>query len=132
MADLPLTITDLVCELDLDAYGRETTSDLQSLIQDVLHLLLEDLGSNLDDPNRGVGVENYLSGTEEQFAQLPRIIEEQLGQDDRINNVSAIIENIDETFRIRIDIGVAESVIPLLFGWEKGQFTNISNLDRTL
>lgn len=130
---LPFTNPDLLCELDLDAYGRETTSDLQTLIQDVLHVLIEDLGSNLDDPNRGVGVDNFLSGTQDQLAQLPRIIEDQLAKDDRINTVSANLETQpDGTFRIRIDIGVAETIIPLLFGWQEGQFGFISNTDRTL
>lgn len=124
---LPLTYPDLVCELDLDPFAQETTSDLQNLIQDVLHILREDLGSNPDDPERGCGVYNYLSGTVDQFATLCGTIETQLNTDPRINTASAkITPNPDGTFLVRIDIGVGSDIIPLEYGWQNGSFTNLA------
>lgn len=39
---LPLTYADWVDEDDVDPLGKETTSDLQNLIQDVIHVIEED------------------------------------------------------------------------------------------
>lgn len=85
MAQLPLTIPDLVCTDDLDLFMGETTSDLQTLQQDVFHILLEVLGSNIDDMNRGVGAPRLLSGTEQQLAASTSSIDAQLQKDDRID-----------------------------------------------
>lgn len=124
---LPLTYPDLVCVLDLDPYAAETTSDLQNLIQDVLHILREHLGSNPDDPERGCGVENYLSGTVDQFRTLCGTIETQLNTDERISSTSATITaNDDSTFLLRIEIGVSGTIIPLEYGWQNGNFTNLT------
>ncbi len=124
---LPLTYPDLACELDCNPFMTETTSDLQNLIQDVLHVLRELPGSNPDDPNRGVGVELYLGGTTDMFTKLCNTIELQLNQDSRIDSTSAsATPNTDGTFLIRIDIAVGASVIPLEFGWQNGNFTNLS------
>lgn len=122
---LPLTYPDLVCELDLDPFGNETTSDLQSLMQDVFHLLKELPGSNPDDPDRGLGVDQYLSGTADQWPSFCRLAEAQLGQDDRIDTVSCNVTlQADGTYRIRLDISVNGSVIPLEYGWQDGNFSN--------
>lgn len=126
MSNLPLTIPDLVCVDDLDPFAGETTSDLQTLIQDVYHLLLEIPGSNPDDPDRGIGASTYLSGTLENFKSLPGRIETQLGTDDRISSVSCTItpQASDNTFTVNLNIGVGTQVIPLQFGWQSGVFTN--------
>ena len=60
---LPLTIPDLVCWDDADPFARETTSDLATLFQDFYHLIIEAQGSNIDVPDRGVGISDRLSGT---------------------------------------------------------------------
>ncbi len=54
-------MVDALCLYDLDPYGRELNDPLQELWQDLLHRLLEAPGSNLDDPDRGVGLEDMLS-----------------------------------------------------------------------
>ncbi len=124
---LPFTYPDLVCELDLDPFARETTSDLQNLIQDVLHVLRELPGSNPDDPTRGVGVELYLGGTVDMFTSLCGTIERQLIADDRINSCSCTVNpEANGTFTVRIDLGVGAAIIPLSFGWQRGNFTNLS------
>ena len=118
---LPLTVTDLVCGLDLDANGNETTSDLQSLEQDVLHVLYELLDSNPDDPGRGVGVDQYLSGTIDQLSPLAKQIENQLEVDDRIDTVSCGLipqpAGSANQVVISIQIGVDGSVLGLQYGW---------------
>ena len=122
--DLPLTYPDLVCNLDLDAYAAETTSDLQTLTQDVLHVLLEFPGSNLDDPGRGIGVFQYLGGTSDQFQHLARTIEAQLVRDDRIDSVYAdVTQESDGTWSLLIRIEVDGAVVPLQYGWQNGEFT---------
>jgi len=117
---LPLTYPDLVCDVDLDPFGNETTSDLQSLVQDVTHVLVETLGSNPDDPDRGVGIVNYLSGTADSLRGLPGVIEEQLGRDDRITHVDASVE-ADSTrefnYIIKVNIAVSGTIIDLQYGY---------------
>jgi hypothetical protein len=86
MAELPLTVPDLVCTDDMDLFAGETTSDLQTLQQDVFHILIEAPGSNPDDVTRGVGIERMLSGTENQLANITQTIDAQLQKDDRIDS----------------------------------------------
>jgi hypothetical protein len=85
---LPLTAPDLVCLDDLDANASETTSDLQTLIQDVYHVLIEIYGSNIDDVDRGLNVEGMLSSDASDLPTLCLNAEQQLGQDARIAAVS--------------------------------------------
>ena len=124
---LPLTYVDCVCEDDVDPLAAETTSDLQNLEQDVLHLLLEAPGSNEDDPLRGIGIMNYLSGTVNDLQSLPRLIEEQLLQDTRISTVDC---NIVATgtpafpqFTISLVITCDATVIPLDYTLGPGGLT---------
>ena len=127
MSNLPLTIPDLVCDLDLDPFAAETTSDLQTLIQDVTHVLRELPGNNPDDIDAGVGVETYLNGTVDAFKTLPSKIEHQLLRDDRITAATATIaQQGDGTFTLSIVLNVANGVLPLLYGWQGGVFTNLT------
>ncbi len=124
---LPLTYPDLVCLDDLDPFANETTSDLQSLFQDVYHVLVQLPGSNPDDITKGVGVQLYLNGTEDQFATLPSTIEAQFQDDERIESCTVTTpRNPDGTFRVCIALGVAGSIIPLEYGWQNGNFTNLT------
>lgn len=86
---LPLTYADLVCVDDVDPNALETGSDLENLEQDVYHIVLEELASNVDDPDRGVGVQSLLSGDTSTIATLPRLLEAQLLKDDRIDQARA-------------------------------------------
>lgn len=116
---LPLTYPDLVCDLDLDPFANETTSDLQNLIQDVYHLLLELSGSNLDDPTRGIGVEQYLNGRFDDLQTLMNTIELQISQDDRVKNCQATVQQLanPEHYEIIVKIGVGDDTIGLSFDW---------------
>ena len=112
---------DLVCGDDLDLFGSETTSELDNLVQDVQHVLLETLGSNLDDPARGVGIFTYLSGTSDQLLGLPGIIEAQLLQDDRIAQCvcTVTLQSGDDTmYDIVVQIAVDGNQVSLSFSWD--------------
>lgn len=115
---LPLTYTDLVCFDDVDPLASETSSDMQNLAQDVYHIILEGLGTNIDDPTRGVGVQNYLSGTQAQFSAVTSIIEAQLREDPRIDGVQCTLtDNGNNTFNIDTQIAVAQSIIGVQVLW---------------
>jgi hypothetical protein len=53
---------DLRWLADLDPFGAETSGAYEELAQDMYHVVEQDLGSNLDDPTRGLGVANMISG----------------------------------------------------------------------
>lgn len=115
---LPLTYRDLVCDSDLDPFANETGSDLENLIQDMTHLLLEDLGSNPDDPLRGIGIYNYLSGSAPNIPAFCGTVQDQMGRDDRITAVSCVATASGEaSYRIDITIQVGATVIPLQYSW---------------
>ncbi len=122
IATLPLTYPDLLCNPDVSPLGIETTSDLQNLIQDVKHILEEDTGSNLDDPLRGVGINNWLSGTSVNLASLTTLIIAQLKDDPRITSVDCSISGPLAgifPYIINVNINVSGSVIPANFGWNQ-------------
>lgn len=119
---LPLTYPDWVADNDVDPLGQETTSDLQNLMQDVMHVLQQDLGSNLDDPNRGVGIYNYLSGTNINLQSLAGNIKSNLIDDPRIDSVDVNVQAQPSgiyAYIIYVNIGVNGSVLPLSFGWSQ-------------
>ena len=121
MSNLPLTIPDLVGLDDVDSFMSETTSDLQTLLQDVYHILIQLLGSNLDDMTKGCGIDTYLNGTLTQLAQLGPIIETQLTADTRITRATANIQTQSGPYPyvINISIEVAGQVIGLQYGWSQ-------------
>jgi hypothetical protein len=124
-----LSSPDVVSWDDLDALGAECTSELQVLEQDVYHLLIEELGSNPDDPNRGIGIESYLSGTEVDFMQLPALIDAQLRDDDRItDSATSITLNDDGTYEVDINIMVSGTVYTLPYAYANGVFSRGSQL----
>jgi hypothetical protein len=118
---LPLTYPDLVDVTDLDPFASETTSDLQTLQQDVLHVLIEQPGSNPDDPTRGIGIDNYLSGTAADLVKARSIIDQQLTQDDRITSSSTSIGPNPDTsvggYIVEIAIIGSAGVFGLSYGW---------------
>jgi hypothetical protein len=120
LSNLPLTYPDLVCDVDLDPFASETTSDLQNLIQDVMHIISELPGSNPDDLKRGVGIQSILSGSSDALTKASKAIEASLGNDDRIQAVSCSIASQDNAtfpYLIRVDIQVAGSVIGVTYGY---------------
>jgi hypothetical protein len=113
-AALPLTYPDLLFVDDLDPFGQETTSDLQNLAQDVYHLLLELTASNADDETRGVGLSAMLSGTEDQLAAAPKIIDSQLRKDARVlTSTSVLTTQSDGSYLLQISIQPAGGLLPI-------------------
>lgn len=119
MATLPLTYPDLVCDDDLDLFAQETTSDLQNLEQDVAHVLIETLGSNLDDPNRGVGLPFMLSANAGELTALNQTIESELLKDGRLDAVSAIVTQTGhEAYSVVITVSVGAAVLGLSYSYD--------------
>lgn len=111
---LPLTVQEVVCLYDVDRFARECRSDLEALVQDVLHILLEEFGSNLDVPDRGIGIMSLLSGSVANLRAVSQRIDQQLPRDSRIDTSSTdTTQDPDGTYRIRIQIGVKGAVIGL-------------------
>lgn len=115
---LPLTYPDLVFLADMTPLALETTSDLQNLEQDVMHILEETPGSNLDDLTRGVGLDYWLGGTVNDFAKVASTIDAQLEKDPRIESSTTTITtttngNGGTSYSISIYVEVAGSVVPL-------------------
>lgn len=120
LPNFPVTAPDLVDLVDLDPLASETTSELQNLAQDCYHWLLAWPGSNPDDLTRGVGVEQYLQGTTDQFASLPSAIETDFLKDSRILGCAAeIITNSDGSFTINVLVQSITGVLPLSFGYSQ-------------
>lgn len=118
MPTLPLTYPDVICSLDVDPFARETSSDLENLEQDCLHVLLQDRGSNLDDPDRGVGIEQLLSGTSLTLPQVAKRIDQELVKDDRItSSTTSIVQEPDGSFTLTITIVVGAATLGLQFSF---------------
>lgn len=92
---------DVVCEYDLDEYGRDLDDADEELWQDLLHRLLEDPGSNLDDPDRGVGVVSALSGATS-LPLLARRIEADFRKDERVRTVKATVNATGDAIVVEV------------------------------
>lgn len=118
---LPLTAPDAVCLDDLDALGRETTSDLQSLVQDVYHSLIEDPDSNIDAPGRGVGIYSMLSaGATDPLQSIQRRVAAGILKDDRISTCDVQITppaSATDEYTIALTLGVGSVVLGLQFSF---------------
>jgi len=121
MSDLPNTAPELRCFDDLDLFATETASDLEVLEQDVFHILIETPGSNLDAPNRGIGIEEVLSGPDLVLDDTCRRIEAELLKDDRIDAVAATITQVGDpgSYRLEIDVTVGAATLGLAFSFTR-------------
>ncbi len=118
---------ELDCYYDLNEWDAELEDPLEELEQDVYHMLIESYGSNLDAPDRGIGIEDALSGfVDDGLAQR---IEAQLRDDDRIESVEVRVSRTDgqaspqagATFRIEIDIEANGEALDLVFDFITGK-----------
>ena len=114
---LQRTYQELRWAEDMDPNGAETASDLESLEQDVQHIIEEVIGSNLADPDKGVGAVNYLSGTTAQLQAMPSIIDSQLEKVSRITNSASSITIPDDGSdpTISVQVAVGSNVVNLQF-----------------
>jgi hypothetical protein len=120
-SNFPLTGgPDLVDLEDLDPLGSETTSEAQSLSQDCYHWLNTRPGGNPDNEDRGVGVDQYLSGTAESFNALPGAIESDFLKDPRIQGCAASVQpQPDGSYTISVQVQGVVGILNLLFGYNQ-------------
>lgn len=103
---------ELVAFEDLSEFGEETTDELEALAQDLYHRLIEPPGSNLDDADRGLGLEDALSGPID--PALRQRIEDEVRKDERVTNAKCDLTEIASgSYRIVITVEVDESEIDL-------------------
>lgn len=98
-----MSIADLRWYDDLDPFCLDTADDSENLEQDSYHVIIEDPGSNMQDPNSGLGVENALSG---QFNPgLAALAEAQIAADARVAGVEAKISD-DGNGKVTLDLAI--------------------------
>lgn len=111
---LPKTYPEPVWTDDLDPFGRETQTDLESLEQDVLHIIGQRRGSNTADPTKGGGAFGILSGDASVLADLPHQVDADLRQMTRVDASNSTIEELDDgTQLLRVTVSVAGQVVRL-------------------
>lgn len=112
-------MTEIRCFDDLDEFGAETADAYEELLQDLYHRLIEPPGSNIDDRDRGLGIEDALSGRV--ASALKHRIEVELRKDDRVTAVDAQITEIETgSFRIAISIEADEETLGLVLETDAG------------
>jgi hypothetical protein len=113
---LPKTYATLRWLDDLTPNAADTSSDLESLEQDCIHVIMEARGSNLADPNSGCGASLLLNGTVDQLVMLCALIDAQLPEDPRVTNSQSTLTTLDDgTYLITSIIQVGASVLTLNF-----------------
>jgi hypothetical protein len=128
---LPLTYPDTLWTDDMDANGQETTSDLQTLAQDVYHVLEEAPSSNWDDGERGLGLAGLLSNSTLTLLQRGALCDVELKKDPRIQSSLTTITldtgstPQDPAYQIAIEIQPVGSVVPLPLGFSYAQSTGL-------
>lgn len=96
-------MVDVICFDDLDLFGRELNDPLEELRQDLYHRGIEPPGSNIDDSDRGLGLDGSLNGPVDRG--LKHQIEAEFRKDDRVDAVNAEITEVDESsYRVAIEV----------------------------
>lgn len=94
-------IPDLECLDDLNPMAAEVT-ELGALRQDNYHTLIEGSGTNVDAPERGLGMLSRLSGAIDQAFE--RVVEADLLRDSRNASVQATLSQAgDDTYELSIE-----------------------------
>lgn len=109
-----MTALDLDCFNDLDQFAGELTDPIDVLVQDVIHMLIERPGSNLDNTDRGAGIIEALSGAVD--PTLASRIDAMLQDDDRIDVAETTIQDQGSgAFQISISVHTNNQVLNLVF-----------------
>ena len=94
---------DLDCFDDMTAFADELNDPLAELEQDLWHRLIEEPGSNIDDPDRGFGLFSRLSGVYD--PATPQLIEAEMRKDDRVVAARCTVAELEDgVFRVDIQI----------------------------
>lgn len=75
---------------DLDLFATECADAREELEQDVLHILVERKGSNLDDLNRGESIDEWLSAPDTSPPATGRV-DEAIRRDRRVSRVATTV-----------------------------------------
>jgi phage baseplate assembly protein W len=106
--------TDFDCWDDLSLFDRDLTDPVEVLAQDVYHILIEPPGSNIDDPDRGIGIPDLLSAPSD--PTLAHRIDSQVQRDDRVSSCQTTIsENSPGVLRVDLHIDTSGGAIDLAF-----------------
>lgn len=98
---------DLECYDDLSAFAAELDDPVAELAQDLYHRLIEPPGSNIDDPDRGLGITDLLNGPFND--KIGPSIEAEFRKDDRVLGATATVTplaDVDGGYRASIEIEV--------------------------
>ncbi len=103
---------ELRCLEDMSAFADECVDDLEEIEQDVYHVLVERTGTNLDDLERGLAVDDMLSDSTTVLDGLPTKTEAELGKDDRISAVACkLTTDADGNPRLEVTIQPTDEVL---------------------
>lgn len=102
---------------DLDGFGTDTDSDLEDLEQDSIHRIDTPRASNPDDPDLGLGVDNFLSGSPD-LDNFSQQITNELRKDDRIDSVETVVtldtdSQSGSIYDIDVEIDTSDQTIAL-------------------
>jgi hypothetical protein len=125
---LPKTYQTIRWTDDADPNFVDTESDLESLEQDCLHVIMQIAGSNLDDPDRGVNAEGYLGGTNLELAKMPHLIDTQFEADARISSSATTLVQVSASppsFLIQSVIQVGGQVVNLNYKLGPGGISRV-------
>lgn len=103
---------DLLCDDDLDPFGRET-DPLETYLQDITHRLFCRRGSMLRSLEFGIGIEDYLSAPIAPNT-IAQAIETNLALDDRTQAVRCTIERRGEVFIATTQLQVNDQFLTLV------------------
>lgn len=107
---------DLRCYVDLDLFAAECDDPLEELEQDNFHRIVEAPGSNLDDPDRGLGISSVLSGVADR--SLGPRAEAELLKDPRNRAVRARVSSDgDGSYRMDLEVEADEGVVAMAVGF---------------
>lgn len=83
---------DLRCYTDLDPFGEECATPLEELEQDVIHRVTTRRGTNLDDPDFGESVFDWLSSAAADTDAMRAELEAEIAKDPRVAAVTVTVE----------------------------------------
>lgn len=88
-------MVDVRCFSDLDLAGTDIDDPVEELNQDLFHRLIERYGSNIDDPDRGVGLLDILSSSVD-AEEIAARVRTDFRKDDRVETVTTKLTKLDE------------------------------------
>lgn len=108
-------MVDALCLDDMDLFGGEIDDPLEELAQDLYHRIIEEPGSNLDDPARGFGLEGRLSGSGRPgtlSTSLQHGLEAEMRKDGRVHDARATVSNpAAGEYRVELEIVADEGAL---------------------